>query len=57
MKNLKKLTKKSLKEISGGVTATCPSLFQSCFDWCRWNSWQQANCMLSEPCTLSECFD
>ncbi|MBL3548593.1 MULTISPECIES: bacteriocin-like protein [Chryseobacterium] len=57
MKNLKKLTKKSLKEISGGVAATCPSLFQSCFDWCRWNSWQQANCMLSEPCTLSECFD
>ncbi|MGE8536131.1 bacteriocin-like protein [Chryseobacterium sp.] len=55
MKNLKKLSKKNLKEITGGVAAVCPSMFQSCDEWCRWSPWQKSHCMLSQPCT--ECFE
>ncbi|MBO9693169.1 MULTISPECIES: hypothetical protein [unclassified Chryseobacterium] len=55
MKNVRKLTKKKLKGITGGVAAYCPSMFQSCEEWCSWSPWQKSHCILSQPCT--ECFD
>ncbi|WP_167032187.1 hypothetical protein [Chryseobacterium sp. Tr-659] len=55
MKNLRKLNKKRLKKIEGGVAANCPSMFQSCEEWCNWSPWQKSHCMLSQACT--DCFE
>lgn len=54
MKNLKKLTKKNLKQIHGG--GQCPSApIRSCDNWCGLSPWQKMHCLLDveEPC---ECF-
>jgi len=52
MKNLKKLTKKNLKQISGGAEQ-CPSKpTTSCSTWCILSPWQKIHCLLDveEPC-------
>ncbi|WP_431612341.1 bacteriocin-like protein [Chryseobacterium sp. 'Rf worker isolate 10'] len=57
MKNLRKLTKKNLKEINGGAgTVWCPSKpITSCGTWCGLTKEQKMRCLLDveEPC---ECF-
>ncbi|MGG5209493.1 bacteriocin-like protein [Chryseobacterium sp. MIQD13] len=44
MKNLKKLTKKNLKNINGGALG-CPPLANWCSEWCAWTAWQQTHCL------------
>ncbi|PRB00193.1 hypothetical protein CQ046_19645 [Chryseobacterium sp. MYb7] len=57
MKNLKKLTKKNLKEINGGAAlGLCPPKpIRSCDIWCGMTPEQKMRCLLDveEPC---ECF-
>ncbi|WP_407919938.1 bacteriocin-like protein [Chryseobacterium lactis] len=49
MKNLKRLTKKSLKSINGGA-GICPSMSDTCDQWCGWTPWQKSHCLLNEAC-------
>ncbi|WP_165828341.1 bacteriocin-like protein [Chryseobacterium phosphatilyticum] len=49
MRNLRKLSKKSLKTIKGGA-GICPSPTDTCEDWCGWTPWQKSHCLLGEPC-------
>lgn len=52
MKNLKKLTKKELKHISGGQIK-CPIPADWCSEWCTWTAWQKQHCInsvLDTPC-------
>ncbi|MDQ0592087.1 bacteriocin-like protein [Chryseobacterium ginsenosidimutans] len=44
MKNLKKLTKKNLKNINGGAEK-CPPLASWCTEWCTWSAWQKVHCL------------
>lgn len=44
MKNLKKLTKKELKSISGSK-GDCPTPAQWCSEWCSWTPWQRQTCI------------
>lgn len=50
MKNLRKLTKRSLKSICGGA-GICPSMTDTCEQWCNWSPWQKSHCILAESCT------
>lgn len=43
MKNLKKLAKKELKTISGGVVF-CPPPATTCAEWATWTPQQQLRC-------------
>lgn len=49
MKNLKRLTKKSLKKINGGAQE-CPPITDSCEAWCRWTPRQRQRCLLEVLC-------
>ncbi|MGO4709593.1 hypothetical protein AB4Y90_10845 [Chryseobacterium sp. 2TAF14] len=44
MKNLKKLTKKQLKTIDGGVGVLCPPPATTCAEWATWTPRQQQIC-------------
>ncbi|WP_449506075.1 bacteriocin-like protein [Chryseobacterium nakagawai] len=49
MKNLKRLTKKSLKNINGG-SEYCPPVTDDCFNCCRWAPRQRQRCLLEVLC-------
>lgn len=54
MKNLKKLTKKNLKEINGGSDVRCPPKpITSCDIWCGLTPQQKMRCLLvvDDACT------
>ncbi|WP_157676823.1 bacteriocin-like protein [Chryseobacterium sp. T16E-39] len=44
MKNLKRLTKRELKSIDGGLMI-CPSPGTTCIAWCAWTPQQQLRCV------------
>lgn len=45
MKNLRKLVKKDLKNINGGLGSDCPVPAKWCADWCQWTPQQKRKCV------------